>query len=333
MGRSEFDPTDIFVGIGAIILGIVASWGLYWLLNFLVTRLPAKWQDRLRAFSFVLPAAVLLLLISVLPLVQTVAWSFFDKHAKKFVGFENYTTIFTDPNFLQILLNNFLWVAFVPAITVGFGLVFANLSNNVGPKREKVMKSLIFMPMSISFVAAATIWGYAYDYPPPGRPKTGLVNAIIELFGGTAQPLLSIEDGHLNSFLLMIVVIWLNAGFSMVMLSAAIKAVPEETIEAARIDGAGPLKIFLRVIVPQVRGTIMAVFVTTVIGVMKVFDVILAMTGGNFNTSVLGYEYYRLFFVESNVGGSAAVVTVLCVLIAPLMWLQIRTARHQEEIR
>ncbi|MEY4499831.1 MAG: hypothetical protein RL319_819 [Actinomycetota bacterium] len=333
MGRSEFAFGDIFIGISAIVLGIVASWALYWLLNFLVTRLPAKWQEKLRAFSFVLPAAVLLILISVLPLLQTIAWSFFDKKAKNFIGFDNYANIFTDPAFLQILFNNFLWVAFVPAITVGFGLVFANLSNNVGPKREKVMKSLIFMPMSISFVAAGTIWGYAYDYPPPGRPKTGLVNAIIEFFGGEAQPLLTMEDGHLNSFLLMIVVIWLNAGFSMVMLSAAIKAVPEETIEAARIDGAGPFKIFMSVIVPQVRGTIMAVFITTVIGVMKIFDIILAMTGGNFNTSVLGYEYYRLFFVESNVGGSAAVVTVLCVLIAPLMWLQIRTARHQEEIR
>ena len=324
---------DILFGILAIIAGVVGSWAIYWLLDFLVRRLPAKAQEKLRAVSFLLPAIVLLVAISLLPLFQTILYSFMDDRGKEFVGLDNYIELFTSPTFLGILLNNFLWVAFVPAFTVGFGLVFANLTNNVGPKREKVMKSLIFMPMSISFVAAATIWGYAYDYPPPGRPQTGLVNAIIELFGGQAQPLLTLEGGHLNSFLLMIVVIWLNAGFSMVMLSAAIKAVPEETIEAARIDGAGPFKIFLRVIVPQVRGTIMAVFITTVIGVMKVFDVILAMTGGNFNTSVLGYEYYRMFFVESNVGGSAAVVTVLCVLIAPLMWLQIRTARHQEEIR
>jgi alpha-glucoside transport system permease protein len=276
---------------------------------------------------------VLLIVISVLPFLQTIAWSFFDKRAKEFIGLENYVTLFSDENFLGILLNNFLWVAFVPAVTVGFGLVFANLANNVGPKREKVMKSLIFMPMAISFVAAGTIWGYLYDYPPPGRPAIGLLNAIVVAFGGESQPWLSIDAGRLNSFLLMIVVIWLNAGFSMVLLSAAIKAVPEETIEAARIDGAGPLKIFTSVIVPQIRGTIMSVFITTVIGVMKVFDVVLAMTGGNFNTSVLGYEYYRLFFVESNIGGSAAVVTILCVLIAPLMWLQVRTARHQEEIR
>lgn len=325
--------SDLLFGIVAIIFGVAGSWGIYWLLDFLVRLLPIATQEKLRAVSFLLPAAVLLIVISILPFFQTIAWSFFDKRAKEFVGIENYVTLFTDENFLGILLNNFLWVAFVPAITVGFGLVFANLANNVGPKREKVMKSLIFMPMSISFVAAGTIWGYLYDYPPPGRPSIGLLNAVVEAFGGTAQPWLSIDTFRLNSFLLMIVVIWLNAGFSMVLLSAAIKSVPEETIEAARIDGAGPLKIFTGVIIPQIRGTIMSVFITTVIGVMKVFDVVLAMTGGNFNTSVLGYEYYRLFFVESNIGGSAAVVTILCVLIAPLMWLQVRTARHQEEIR
>jgi alpha-glucoside transport system permease protein len=324
---------DILFGIGAIIVGIAASWGLYWVLDFLVRLLPVKTQERLRAFSFLLPALVLLILISVIPFFQTIVWSFFDKKGKEFIGLENYVTLFTDNNFLGILLNNFLWVAFVPVITVGFGLIAANLSNNVGPRREKIMKSLIFMPMSISFVSAATIWAYFYESPPPGRPQIGLLNAIVEAFGGEAQSWLLMDAGRLNSFLLMIVVVWLNAGFSMVMLSSAIKAVPEETIEAARIDGAGPFKIFIGVIIPQIRGTIMSVFITTVIGVMKIFDIVLAMTGGNFNTSVLGYEYYRLFFVESNIGGSAAVVSILCILIAPLMWLQIRTAKFQEEIR
>ncbi|MEY4061280.1 MAG: hypothetical protein RIQ31_942 [Actinomycetota bacterium] len=324
---------DILFGIGAIILGIAASWGLYWVLDFLVRLLPVNTQERLRAFSFLLPALVLLILISVIPFFQTIVWSFFDKKGKEFIGVENYVTLFTDNNFLGILLNNFLWVAFVPVITVGFGLIAANLSNNVGPRREKIMKSLIFMPMSISFVSAATIWAYFYESPPPGRPQIGLLNAIVEAFGGEAQPWLLMDAGRLNSFFLMIVVVWLNAGFSMVMLSSAIKAVPEETIEAARIDGAGPFKIFTGVIIPQIRGTIMSVFITTVIGVMKIFDIVLAMTGGNFNTSVLGYEYYRLFFVESNIGGSAAVVSILCILIAPLMWLQIRTAKFQEEIR
>ncbi len=324
---------DILFGIFAIIVGVVGSWAIYWLLDLLVRRLPAKTQEKLRAVSFLLPAVVLLVAISLLPLFQTILYSFMDDGGKEFIGLENYIELFTSPTFLGILLNNFLWVAFVPAFTVGFGLVFANLTNNVGPRREKIFKALVFMPMTISFVSAALIWKFFYDAPPPGRPQTGLLNAIVESFGGESQQWLLMEEWRLNSFFLMIVVIWLNAGFSMVMLSAAIKAVPEETIEAARIDGAGPLAIFLKVIVPQITGTIMSIFITTVIGVMKVFDIVLAMTAGNFNTSVLGYEYYRQFFVDSDLGAASAVVTVLCVLIAPLMWLQIRTVRRQEEMR
>ena len=324
---------DILFGIASIILGVVGSWGLYWVLDRLVRFLPTKAQEKLRAVSFLLPAAALLILVSFLPLIQTLVWSFMDASGEKFIGLQNYIDLFTSTEFLGILLNNFLWIVFVPAITVGAGLMFATLTNQVGPSREKIFKSLVFMPMAISFISAATIWRFLYTYQPPGRPVIGLLNAIVEAFGGTSQPWLTIDAGRLNSFLLMIIVIWLQAGFSMVMLSAAIKGVPEETIEAARIDGASPREIFFKVVVPQIRGTIMSVFITVLILVMKIFDIVLAMTGGNFNTSVLGYEYYRLFFVESNVGGSAAVVTVLCVLIAPLMWLQIRTARHQEEIR
>jgi len=141
------------------------------------------------------------------------------------------------------------------------------------------------------------------------------------------------DAGRLNSFLLMAVVVWLQVGYSMVIISAAIKAVPEETIEAARIDGANAWQVFARVILPQVWGTIMAVFVTVLILVMKIFDIVLAMTGGNFNTSVLAFEWYKRFFVNSDTGASSAVVVVLCLIIAPLMWLQIRTVRQQESLR
>ncbi|MEN9714170.1 MAG: hypothetical protein RLZZ164_834 [Actinomycetota bacterium] len=324
--------SDILFGIGAILLGIAGSYGIFWLLDRLTRFLPEKLQEKLRVFSFVLPAATLLVLVSLVPLIITIIQSFQDKASVNWVGFKNYTKLFTDPTFLDILLNNFLWVAFVPVITVVSGLVFATLTNGVGRYRERIFKSLIFMPMSISFVSAATIWKFAYYYPPPGRPKTGLINAIIEGLGGTAQPLLATDTWRLNSFLLMIIVIWLNAGFSMMLLSAAIKAVPEETIEAARLDGAGGLAIFFRVIVPQIRGTIVSVLITVIIGTMKIFDIVLAMTGGNFTTSVLGFEFYRQYFVNTDAGSAAAVITVLCILIAPLMWLQVRTVRHQQEM-
>ncbi|MEK9578724.1 MAG: sugar ABC transporter permease, partial [Aquiluna sp.] len=191
-------------------------------------------------------------------------------------------------------------------------------------------------PMAISFISAATIWEFMYVDVPPGRPQIGLLNAMLSSLGIEPVAWLMTDAYRLNSFLLMIIIVWLQTGFSMVLLSAAIKAVPEETIEAARVDGASAAQTFFRIIVPQIRGTIMAVFVTVLILVMKIFDIVLAMGGGgggNFNTSVLGYAWYQEFFLNANAGKAAAIVTILVVLIAPLMWLQIRTVRAQEEAR
>lgn len=324
---------DILFGLLAILIGVAASYGLYWLLNLLVSLLPERIRKKSDWLAFLTPAAVLVILILVAPLFQTIVWSFMDDRARNWVGFENYIDLFTDPRFLQILLNNFLWVLVVPALTVAFGTAAAALSNQVGPKLESIFKSLIFMPMSISFVAASTIWAYFYAYVPPGRPEVGLLNAVITSLGYPSQPWLTIDEWHLNSFLLMAVVVWLQVGYSMVVISSAIKSVPEETIEAAQLDGANPWQIFFRIILPQVWGTVMSVFVTILILVMKIFDIVLAMTRGNFNTSVLAFEWYKQFFENSNIGPASAVITVLVILIAPLMWLQIQTARQQELLR
>lgn len=324
---------DVIFGLVAVVVGVVASYGLYWLLNAALHLLPQRLQTKLRVLPFLTPAAVLLLLVLFVPLIQTVIWSFKDDRAREWVGFANYAELFTSREFLVILVNNFLWVAVVPAITVAIGTLIATLGNQVGPTRERVFKSLIFMPMAISFVAASTIWAYLYVYVPPGRPQIGLLNAILTRFGIDPQVWLQIDSARINSFLLMAVLIWLQTGYAMVIISAAVKGVPEETIEAARIDGAGGGAIFFRVVLPQIWATVMAVFVTVLILVMKVFDIVLAMTGGNFNTSVLAFEYYRQYFVNSNIGPASAVVTILCIIIVPLMALQIRTVRHQESIR
>ncbi len=324
---------DILFGLFAIVVGVAASYGLYWLLNFLVSLLPERIRKKSDWLAFLTPAAVLVILVLVAPLFQTVAWSFMDDGAKKWVGLKNYVDLFTDERFLQILLNNLLWVMVVPAITVAFGTTAAALSNQVGPRLESIFKSLIFMPMAISFVAASTIWSYFYAYVPPGRPEVGLLNAVVKSLGFQTQPWLTIDQGHLNSFLLMAVIVWLQVGYSMVVISSAIKAVPEETIEAAQLDGANPWQVFAGIILPQVWGTVMSVFVTILILVMKIFDIVLAMTRGNFNTSVLAFEWYKQFFENSNIGPASAVVTVLVILIAPLMWLQIQTVRQQEMLR
>ena len=324
---------DIAYGLISVIIGLAVSYAVYYLLDKALNLLPRKTQEKVRYLAFVLPAATLIAVVLIYPMISTIILSFFSKTGKKFVGIENYTDLFTSEKFYSILLNNFLWIAFVPAVTVAIGLLFATLTNRLGPTRERIFKSLVFMPMAISFISAATIWGLFYESVPPGRPEIGLVNAATSALGGTPQALLSNDTFRLNSFLLMIIVVWLQAGFSMVLLSSAIKAVPEETIEAAKIDGASTRQTFFRIIIPQIRGTIMAVFVTVLILVMKIFDVILAMTRGDPHTSVLAMEFYDQFVIRDDSGTSSAVVVVLLVLIAPLMWLQIRTVRRQEELR
>ena len=325
--------SDIVFGLLAIAFGVALSYGLFWVLNGLFSLLPQKVLDKIQWLAFVTPALVLVILVLVLPILQTIVWSFMDDRVQEFIGIENYVNLFTDPDFLGVLFNNFLWVLVVPAITVAIGTAVATLSNQVGPTREKIFKSLIFMPMSISFVAAATIWSFSYAYVPPGRPEIGILNSILSSAGLEAQPWLTIDAGRLNSFLLMAVLVWLQVGYSMVIISAAIKAVPEETLEASRIDGANAWQVFARIILPQVWGAIMSVFVTVLILVMKIFDVVLAMTGGNFNTSVLALEWYQVFFEGGDIGPASAIVVVLFVLIVPLMYVQIRTVKQQEELR
>ena len=325
--------SDIVFGLLAIAFGVALSYGLFWVLNGLFSLLPQKVLDKIQWLAFVTPALVLVILVLVLPILQTIIWSFMDDRVQEFTGIENYVNLFTDPDFLGVLFNNFLWVLVVPAITVAIGTAVATLSNQVGPTREKIFKSLIFMPMSISFVAAATIWSFSYAYVPPGRPEIGILNSILSSAGLETQPWLTIDAGRLNSFLLMAVLVWLQVGYSMVIISAAIKAVPEETLEASRIDGANAWQVFARIILPQVWGAIMSVFVTVLILVMKIFDVVLAMTGGNFNTSVLALEWYRVFFEGGDIGPASAIVVVLFVLIVPLMYVQIRTVKQQEELR
>lgn len=325
--------SDILIGLGAILFGVALSYGLFWILNEMLSLLPRRILAKVQWLAFVTPALVLVTLVLVLPIIQTIFWSFMDDRVTEYVGFDNYVNLFADPDFLGVLLNNFLWVLVVPAVTVAIGTAVATLTNQVGPTREKIFKSLIFMPMSISFVAAATIWSFSYAYVPPGRPEIGVLNSLLSVAGLETQPWLTIDAGRLNSFMLMAVLVWLQVGYSMVIISAAIKAVPEETLEASRIDGANAWQVFARVILPQVWGAIMSVFVTVVILVMKIFDVVLAMTGGGFNTSVLALEWYRVFFEGGDIGPASAIVVVLFILIVPLMYVQIRTVKQQESLR
>ena len=323
--------------LASVIGGLVISFLIYLGLNFIAERANTRWNKRLLPYVFLAPVLLLIIVFLLVPVALTVYQSFLKTDQfglTTFGGLANYVSLFSTAGFLDTLLNNLLWIIVVPAITVIVGLAVATLADRLGPKREKTFKSMIFLPMAISFIAAATIWTFVYDYKAPGQPQVGLLNAMwTGITHADPVPWLQATFLHANSFLIMAVVIWLNAGYAMVLLSAAIKAVPEETIEAARIDGANERQAFFRVIVPQIRATIVAVFITVLITVMKIFDIVFAMTSGQFGTNVLGTEFYNQLFSFNNPGKAAAVVVILLIAVIPVVIYQIRSYRQQEALR
>jgi len=327
---------DFLVAIEAIVVGIATTMLVFWLGNKIVEALPSKIRKVLQPWVFIGPVVLLISLFLIYPTLQSIRLSFLEEKidgSTTWVGLQNYKDIFGDANFRTMLVNNLMWIAIVPIIVVSLGLAIAQFANNVGPKREKFFKSAIFMPMAISFVSAATIWRLIYSYIPEGQSQTGLLNAIWTAFGGTPQTWLQIEGFKLNNIFLMIIFIWLNVGFAMVLMSAAIKAMPEDTIEAARMDGTNSRQLFFRIILPQIWGTALSVFITVLIGSMKIFDIVLAMTGGNYNTNVLAQNFYNEYFVYGNTGKAMATVVVLIALIAPVMAYQVRHYRKMDLAR
>lgn len=322
---------EIFNALVAIVAGVGGMLVVYWVLNALVERLPQRWERRIKPYVFVGPAIAIVGLFLVYPAVQTILYSFADQTSTALVGFENYSTIFADDDFRGALFNNVLWLLFVPTFAVAVGLLIAVLADGMGPRSEKVAKSVIFMPMAISFVGASTIWGFIYDTKfAAGQDQIGLLSAITTGLGFEPQRWLGLETFSANDFLLMVIMVWLQAGFAMVLLSAAIKNVPEETLEAARIDGATEIQIFFRVIVPQIWATVIVVFTTILILVMKIFDIVNVTTNGRDGTEVVANRFYNLLFEERQNGQAAAVVVILMIAVIPIMVYQVRQFRLEE---
>ncbi|MBA3234252.1 MAG: sugar ABC transporter permease [Propionibacteriales bacterium] len=305
----------------------------YWVFNALVERLSQRWERRIKPYVFVAPAVAIVGLFLVYPVVQTVIFSFADRNSTAWVGFENYTVIFKDDRFVEALLNNLLWIIVVPTFAVAIGLLVAVMADRLKPGGEKLAKSIIFMPMAISFVGASTIWGFVYQTEFRGSEQIGLLSAITTKLGFEPQRWLALSTFSLNDLLLIIIMVWLQAGFAMVLLSAAIKGVPEETLEAARIDGAGEVSIFFRVIVPQIWPTVIVVFTTVLILVMKVFDIVNVMTNGRDGTEVVANRFYNLLFESGETGQAAAVVVILMLAVVPVMIYQVRQFRREEAAR
>ncbi|GAA2482279.1 sugar ABC transporter permease [Terrabacter carboxydivorans] len=317
----------------AILGGIGGAVIIFWILNKLSESLKGRWEDRVKPWMFAGPAILAITVYLIYPAIVTIQYSFANEDSTAYVGFKNYVDVLTDKTFLQVLFNNVLWIVIVPALTVVLGLGVAVLADRLRPRGEKTAKTFIFLPMAISMVGAATIWRTIYDYQPQGTPQTGLLNAFLGLFNKDPVYWYGTDTLHLNSLMLMIILIWTQVGYSMVLLSAAIKGVPEDTVEAGRIDGAGERRIFFSIIIPQIWPTVITVFITVLIGVMKVFDVVYVTTNGAYNTDVIARRFYDELYTQGNNGYAATIVVILLIAVIPILIYQVRHFRAEEAAR
>ncbi len=285
------------------------------------------------AWFWVGPAVVLILLFFIYPMILTIITSFESTdtlgNVTGFVGWKWYRIIFTDPAMLTVLRNNLLWLVVGTILTVGLGLIVAVLVDRV--KIESVIKSTLFLPMVLSFTAAGVIWRFVYAYVPAGQTQIGLLNAFLGLFH--IPPQAWFVNEAVNNFALIAIYVWMWTGFSMVILSAALKGIPDEIIEAAKIDGASRWTMFWRVMIPMIAPTLTVVTITMIINILKIFDVVYVNTGGNFHTSVIAQEFYNQLFNFQNYGLGSALAVVLFVAILPVMIINIRRLRAEERQR
>jgi alpha-glucoside transport system permease protein len=298
------------------------------LILFLVDKAPKRGRDYLQLAAFVGPALVLLFFGLIYPAIRTTSLAFFNRTGDP-VGFENFVWAFTQPDAVRTLVNTVIWVVLVPLISTAVGLAYAVFIDK--SKGEKFFKALVFMPMAISFVGAGIIWKFVYDYKSQGRDQIGLLNAIVVGFGG--DPVQWLQSPPLNTFLLIAVMVWIQTGFAMVVLSAAIKGVPLEQIEAAQLDGTNAWERFVNVTVPGIRSSLVVVVTTISIATLKVFDIVRTMTAGNFDTSVVANEMYTQAFRANEPGRGAALAVILFVLVLPIVIYNVRVLRSQKEVR
>jgi alpha-glucoside transport system permease protein len=326
----------------AIIWGVGGVAMLYWVFNGIVERLPDQWTERLQPFVFVGPAIAILFWYLAFPVVRTFWLSLFGRdgpprganilealQSPAFVGLGNYVSLFTERLLQEAIRNNLMWIVFGSTFSVIIGLLVAVLADR--SKFEKVSKSLIFLPMAISFVGASVIWNFMYEARPIGMPQIGVLNAITVALGGQPHPWDKwVAIAPWNNLFLIVIVIWLQAGYSMVLFSAALKGIPEEILEAARVDGATEIQTFFRIMIPYIMGTIITVWTTVIIFTLKIFDVVWVMTGGQFGTHVIATQFYRASFTARNSGIGSAIAIILLLAVIPVMVYNLRQFRQTE---
>lgn len=321
---------QVFNTFLAIVVGVGGIVALFLGLEFLIRFLPDRTQERVRPWIYVGPLLLILTFFLVYPTLNTLYLSFQDKNSEAFVGLDNWVYALTSHAMLISFRNNVLWLVVFTALTVSLGLVLAVLLDRV--RYEAVAKSIIFVPMAISFVGAGVIWKFVYAFRPAGQPQIGILNAVVNTLLGL-QPIGWLIERAVNNFALIAVGVWIWTGFCMVILSAAYKGIPRELLEAARVDGANEWQLFWKVTLPMMKSTIAVVATTMVINVLKIFDIVYVMTNGNFGTEVIANRMYKEMFHFREFGRASAIAVILLLAIVPVMAVNIRRFQEQEAIR
>lgn len=302
-----------FVGLGLFFLDMRAKQGAGSLFQLL---------------AFLSPAVVLLVVGLIVPAIQTTGQAFLNRTGSEFIGLDNFIWIFTQPQGIRVVLNTIVWVVITPVVSTIAGLAYAYFIDKA--RGEKYFKILVFLPMAISFVGASIIWRFMYTVRPEGQAQIGFLNQVIVWFGGSPINFLSADPW--NTLFLIVVLIWVQTGFAMVILSAAIKGVPTEQLEAAELDGTNAWERFINVVVPGIRGSLVVVLTTIAIASLKVFDIVRTMTAGNSNTSVIANEMFTQMRSFEQ-GRAAAFAVVLFVLVLPLVIYNAVQLKKQQEVR
>jgi len=307
----------------ALAIGVGGVWAIFAGLNSLVDLLGPTWSRRVRPYVFIGPAVVMLLGYLVIPAVATIIASFTDEGAPE----ATWGYVLTSPEMWLAFRNNLIWMIVGTTGSVGIGLAVAALFDRI--KREALAKVFIFLPLAISMVGASVIWRFMYAWQPEGEPQIGLVNAVWTAAGNEPVALMQVSSPPVNTMALIVIMIWLQTGFAMVILSAALKGVPSEVLEAARSDGANERQVFFRIVLPMIRGTLIAVATTVSIAILKVFDIVYVMTGGRFETEVIANRMFNEMFAFRNYGRASAIAVILFVAVVPIMIVNIRNLRRQ----
>ena len=288
-----------------------------------------RYENSIRSIIFIAPAFLVLFTFILFPVFETIRLSFYDKFGREFIGFDNYLWAIKDTEFRRSILNNLGWLLIVPTLSTFFGLVIANLTDRIW--WGTIAKSIIFMPMAISFVGAGVIWKFIYDYRGVDDQQIGLLNAIVVSFGLEPQAWLTIPIW--NNLFLMAIMIWIQTGLALVIFSAALRGIPKETLEAARIDGASEFRIFWSIIIPFLEQTILVIWTIITILVLKVFDIIYAMTNGQWQTEVLANLMYDWMFRGGGDSGRGSVLAIVIMIgVIPILAWNLYKHRQEQKI-